>query len=128
MEGYEEVAIFCFILVGSLLGFLLFNSHPAKIFMGDLGSLALGGALATIAILTRHELSLALVGGVFVVETLSSFIQIVSIRKFHKKIFKMAPLHHHFEQIGWHESDIVKLFWVVGLILAMAAITYGVWI
>lgn len=128
MEGYEEVAIFCFILVGSLLGFLLFNTHPAKIFMGDLGSLALGGALATIAILTRHELSLALVGGVFVVETLSSFIQIVAIRKFHRKVFKMAPLHHHFEQIGWDERDIVKFFWVAGLILAMAAITYGVWI
>ncbi len=128
MEGYQEVAIFCFILVGSLLGFLLFNSHPAKIFMGDLGSLALGGALATIAILTRHELSLALVGGVFVIETLSSFIQIIAIRKFHRKVFKMAPLHHHFEQLGWSERDIVKLFWVVGLILAMAAITYGVWI
>lgn len=128
MEGYQEIAIFCFILVGSLLGFLLFNTHPAKIFMGDLGSLALGGALATIAILTRHELSLGLVGGVFVVETITSFIQIVSIRKFHKKIFKMAPLHHHFEQLGWAETDIVKLFWVIGLILAMAAITYGVWI
>lgn len=128
MEGYQEVAIFCFILVGSLLGFLLFNTHPAKIFMGDLGSLALGGALATIAILTRHELSLGLVGGVFVVETISSFVQIVAIRKFHKKIFKMAPLHHHFEQIGWPETDIVKFFWVIGLILAMAAITYGVWI
>ena len=96
--------------------------------MGDMGSLSLGAALATIAILTRHELSLALIGGVFVVETLSSMIQIISIRKFNKKIFKMAPLHHHFEQIGWSEQDIVKVFWVVGLLLAMAAITYGVWI
>ena len=128
MQGYEEVAIFCFLLVGSLLGFLLYNSHPAKIIMGDLGSLALGGALATVAIVTRHELSLVLVGGVFVVETLSSFIQIIAIRKFHKKIFKMAPLHHHFEQLGWDERDIVKLFWVVGFLLAMAGITYGVWI
>lgn len=128
MEGYEEVAIFCFILVGSLLGFMLYNSHPAKIFMGDLGSLALGGALATVAIVTRHELSLVLVGGVFVVETISSFVQIIAIRKFNKKIFKMAPLHHHFEQIGWSETDIVKLFWVIGFLLAMAAITYGVWI
>lgn len=110
------------------MGFLLYNTHPAKVFMGDLGSLALGGALATIAIITRHELSLALIGGVFVVETLSSGIQIIAIRKFHKKIFKMAPLHHHFEQLGWHENDIVKLFWVIGLILAMAAITYGVWL
>ena len=128
MQGYEEVAIFCFLLVGSLLGFLLYNSHPAKIFMGDLGSLALGGALATVAIVTRHELSLVLVGGIFVVETISSFVQIIAIRKFHKKIFKMAPLHHHFEQLGWAETDIVKLFWVVGFLLAMAAIPYGVWI
>ena len=128
MQGNQELAIFCFILVGSLLGFLLFNSHPAKVFMGDMGSLALGAALATIAILTRHELSLALIGGVFVVEALSSLIQIVAIKKFHKKVFKMAPLHHHFEQLGWPEQDIVKVFWVVGLLLAMAAITYGVWI
>ena len=128
LEGYQEIAIFCFILVGSLMGFLLYNTHPAKVFMGDLGSLALGGALATIAIITRHELSLALIGGVFVVETLSSGIQIIAIRKFHKKVFKMAPLHHHFEQLGWDENDIVKLFWVAGLILAMAAITYGVWL
>lgn len=128
MEGYEEVAIFCFLLVGSLLGFLIYNTHPAKIFMGDLGSLSLGAALATVAILTRHELSLVLVGGVFVVETLSSLIQIIAIRKFHRKVFKMAPLHHHFEQLGWAESDIVKLFWVIGFLLAMAAITYGVWI
>ena len=84
--------------------------------------------MATIAILTRHELSLALIGGVFVVEALSSLIQIVAIKKFHKKVFKMAPLHHHFEQLGWPEQDIVKVFWVVGLLLAMAAITYGVWI
>ena len=128
MQGNQEMAIFCFVLVGSLLGFLLFNTHPAKVFMGDMGSLALGGALATIAILTRHELSLPLIGGVFVIETLSSMIQIISIRKFNKKIFKMAPLHHHFEQLGWSEQDIVKVFWVVGLLLAMAAITYGVWI
>ena len=128
MQGNQELAIFCFILVGSLLGFLLFNSHPAKVFMGDMGSLALGAALATIAILTRHELSSALIGGVFVVEALSSLIQIVAIKKFHKKVFKMAPLHHHFEQLGWPEQDIVKVFWVVGLLLAMAAITYGVWI
>lgn len=128
MEGYEEVAIFCFLLVGSLLGFLLYNTHPAKIFMGDLGSLSLGAALATVAIITRHELSLVLIGGVFVIETLSSLIQIIAIRKFNKKILKMAPLHHHFEQIGWPETDIVKMFWVVGFLLAMAAITYGVWI
>ena len=128
LEGYQEIAIFCFILVGSLMGFLLYNTNPAKVFMGDLGSLALGGALATIAIITRHELSLALIGGVFVVETLSSGIQIIAIRKFNRKVFKMAPLHHHFEQLDWDERDIVKLFWVVGMLLAMAAIIYGVWL
>lgn len=128
MSGHQEVGIFCFVLVGTLLGFLLFNSYPAKVFMGDTGSLALGGALAATAILTKHELSLALVGGVFVVETLSSLIQMIAIIKFKKKIFLMAPLHHHFEQLGWAETDIVKLFYVIGLLLAMAAITYGVWL
>ena len=128
LEGYQEIAIFCFLIVGALLGFLMFNSYPAKVFMGDLGSLSLGGALATIAILTRHELSLAIIGGVFVIETLSSFIQIISIRKFNKKVFLRAPLHHHFEELKWNETDIVKLFYVVGLLLAMAAITYGVWL
>lgn len=128
LVGYQEIAIFCFVLIGSLLGFLVFNTHPAKVFMGDTGSLALGGSLAAIAILTRHELSLAVVGGVFVIETLSSLIQIIAIRKFHKKIFKMAPLHHHFEKLGWEENDIVKMFWIVGLILAMLMITYNVWL
>ena len=128
MDGYQEVAIFCFIIAGALLGFLVFNAHPAKVFMGDLGSLSLGAALATIAIITRHELSLAVIGGVFVIETLSSLIQIIAIRKFHKKVFKRAPLHHHFEVLGMNEQDIVRYFWVAGLILAMAAITYGVWL
>ena len=128
MEGNQEVGIFCFVLVGTLLGFLVFNSHPAKVFMGDTGSLALGGALASIAILSKHELSLAIVGGVFVVETLSSLIQLVAIIKFNKKVFLMAPLHHHFEQLGWDERDIVRVFYVAGLLLAMAAITYGVWL
>lgn len=128
LEGYQEIAIFSFILVGALIGFLMFNSHPAKVFMGDLGSLALGGALATIAILTRHELSLFLIGGVFIIEAASSLIQIVAIRKFGKKIFLKAPLHHHFEELKWEETDIVKLLWTVGLFLAMIAITYGVWL
>ena len=128
MEGYQEVAIFCFIIAGALLGFLVFNAHPAKVFMGDLGSLSLGAALATIAIITRHELSLAVIGGVFVIEAISSLIQIIAIRKFHKKIFKRAPLHHHFEVLGMNEQDIVSYFRVAGLILAMAAITYGVWL
>lgn len=128
LAGYQEIAIFCFVLIGALLGFLVFNTHPAKVFMGDTGSLALGGSLAAIAILTRHELSLAVVGGVFVIETLSSLIQIIAIRKFHKKVFKMAPLHHHFEKLGWEENDIVKMFWIIGLILAMLMITYNVWL
>ena len=127
MEGYQEVAIFCFIIAGALLGFLVFNAHPAKVFMGDLGSLSLGAALATIAIITRHELSLAVIGRVFVIEAKSSLIQIIAIRKFHKKIFKRAPLHHHFEVLGMNEQDIVRYFWVAGVILAMAVITYGVW-
>ena len=126
--GYQEIAIFAFVLTGAILGFRVFNTHPAKVFMGDTGSLALGGALATIAILTKHELSLLLIGGVFVIETLSSAIQIIAIRKFHKKVFLKAPLHHHFEELGWEETDIVKLFWVVGLFLAMVGIIYGVWL
>ena len=128
LVGYTEIALFCFILVGSLLGFLLFNTHKAKVFMGDTGSMALGATLAAIAILTRHEISLAVIGGVFVIETLSTLIQIIAIRKFKKRVFKKAPLHHHFEELGWEETDIVKLFWVVGLILAMLMITYGVWL
>ncbi len=128
VAGYQEIAIFCFILVGGILGFLVFNTHPAKIFMGDTGSQALGGTLAAVAILTSHELTLALVGGVFVIEALSSLIQIFAIRKFHKKVFLMAPIHHHFEKLGWHETDIVKLFWIIGFMLGMAAIYYNVWL
>ena len=128
MEGNMEVAIFCFVLIGSVLGFLMFNTHPARVIMGDTGSLALGAAIATVAIITRHEVSLILIGGVFVVEALSSIIQIIAIRKFHRKVFKMAPIHHHFEQLGWAEVDIVKVFWIVGFLLAMLAITYGVWL
>lgn len=127
IHGYQEIAIFCFILVGSILGFLVFNSHPAKVFMGDTGSLALGATLASIAILTKHELSLAVIGGVFVIETLSSIIQLIAIIKFKKKVFLMAPIHHHFEKLGYKETDIVKAFLIVGLLLGMIAIYYGVW-
>ncbi len=128
IEGYQEIAIFCFILVGSLLGFLVYNTHPAKVFMGDTGSLGLGATLAAIAILTKHELSLLVIGGVFIAEVLSSFIQIISITKFGKKILLMAPLHHHFEKLGWSENDIVKMFWIVGFMLGMVSIYYGVWL
>ena len=128
LSGYQDIAIFSFVLVGSLIGFLFFNAYPAKVFMGDTGSLALGAALATIAILTRHEMSLILIGGVFVVETLSSLIQIIAIRKFHTKVFKKAPLHHHFEELGWTETDIVIIFWTAGFLLSMIGIIYGVWL
>ena len=127
-EGYQDIAIFCFIIVGALLGFLVFNSYPAKVFMGDTGSLALGATLATVAILTDHEITLLAVCGVFVIETLSVIIQSISVRFFHKKVFLMTPLHHHFEKLGWNERDIVKLFWIVGFLLAMAGIAFGVWI
>ena len=127
VSGNQEMAIFCFILVGSLLGFLVYNTHPAKVFMGDTGSMALGSSLAAIAILSKHELSLAVIGGVFVVEALSSIIQLTAIKKFHKKVFLMAPIHHHFEKLGWEETDIVKLFLIIGFMLGMIAIYYGVW-
>ena len=126
--GFEEIGIFTFILVGGLMGFLIFNTHPAKIFMGDTGSLALGAVMAAIAILTHREVTLLVVASVFVVETLSVIIQVAWMFLFHKKLFLMTPLHHHFEKLGWSETDIVKLFWVVGLILTMAGIYYGVWL
>ena len=126
--GFEEIGIFTFILVGGLMGFLIFNTHPAKIFMGDTGSLALGAAMAAIAILTHREVTLLVVASVFVVETLSVILQVIWMFLFHKKLFLMTPLHHHFEKIGWCETDIVKLFWVVGLILTMAGVYFGVWL
>lgn len=126
--GFEEIGIFTFILVGGLMGFLIFNTHPAKIFMGDTGSLALGAAMAAIAILTHREVTLLVVAGVFVVETLSVILQVIWLRLFHHKLFLMTPLHHHFEKLGWAETDIVKLFWVIGLILTMAGVYFGVWL
>ena len=128
LQGSEDIAIFCFVLVGSLLGFLFFNTHPAKVFMGDTGSLSLGATLGAIAILTGHELTLIVVAGVFVIETLTCIVQTISMVAFHKKVFLMTPLHHHFEKLGWEETDIVKTFWVIGLLFSMAAILYGVWI
>ena len=128
IEGYQDIGIFSFILVGSIMGFLVYNSNPAKVFMGDTGSLTLGATLATIAILTGHELSLAVIGGVFVIETLTVIIQITSVIFFKKKIFLMTPIHHHFERLGWREGDIVKLFWIIGFILSLLALVYGVWL
>ena len=128
IEGYQDIGIFSFILVGSVMGFLVYNTNPAKVFMGDTGSLTLGATLATIAILTGHELSLAVIGGVFVIETLTVIIQITSVVFFKKKIFLMTPIHHHFERLGWREGDIVKLFWIIGFILCLLALVYGVWL
>lgn len=128
LAGYQDIAIFCFILAGSVLGFLVYNTYPAKVFMGDTGSLAIGGVLASVAILTRHELTFAVIMGVFVIETLSVIIQVFSIFVFKKKVFLMTPLHHNFEKLGWKEQDIVKLFWICGLILGTVAVVYGAWL
>ncbi len=127
LDGYEEIALFCFTIIGSLLGFLVFNVSPAKVFMGDTGSLALGATLGAIAIITRHELLLIVIGIVFVIETMSCVIQRVYYKFTKKRLFLMTPIHHTFEKKGWNERDIVKLFWIVGLIGAMIAIIYGVW-
>ena len=114
-----ELAIFCGSIVGSCLGFLWYNAPPAKIFMGDTGSLSLGGSLAAIAIIVKHEIVLAIIGGLFVLETVSVIIQVVSFKLTGKRIFKMAPIHHHFEKKGWAESTIVIRFWIIAIILAL---------
>lgn len=128
LEGYEDIAVFAFTLVGSLLGFLLYNTNKAKVFMGDTGSLSLGATLGAYAILTRHELLLVIIGLVFVIETLSCMIQIVVYKLTKKRVFPMTPIHHTFEKKGWKETDIVKLFWTIGLIASMFALVYGVWL
>ncbi len=128
IAGTEDIAIFCFVLVGALLGFLVYNTHPAKVFMGDTGSLSLGATLASVAIISRHEITFIVVAGVFIFETLVCIIQIISMLYFHRKVFLMTPFHHHLEKLGWDERDIVKLFWVIGLLLSMSAIIFGVWI
>ncbi len=128
MVGFEDIGIFSLILVGSLMGYLIYNTHPAKVIMGDTGSLALGATMGAIAILTHRELTLLVVAGIFVIETLSVILQTFWVQVFHKKLFLMTPLHHHFEKLGWEENDIVKLFWVGGLLLAMAGIIFGVWL
>lgn len=113
-------------MVGALLGFMLFNYHPAKIFMGDVGSLGLGGFLAILAILTKQELLLILVGGVFLMETLSVIIQVVSFKTRGKRVFKMAPIHHHFEMLGWSEQQVTISFWFIGFICGILSIVIGV--
>ncbi|MGX1900246.1 phospho-N-acetylmuramoyl-pentapeptide-transferase [Thermolongibacillus altinsuensis] len=127
-QGQYDVAIFSVAVVGAVLGFLVFNAHPAKVFMGDTGSLALGGAIATVAILTKLEILLAIIGGVFVIETLSVIIQVISFKTTGKRVFRMSPLHHHYELIGWSEWRVVVTFWAVGLLFAILGIYIEVWI
>ena len=117
-----ELAIFCGSIVGACLGFLWYNAPPAKIFMGDTGSLSLGGSLAAIAIIVKHEIVLAIIGGLFVLETVSVIIQVLSFKLTGKRIFKMAPIHHHFEKKGWAESTIVIRFWIIAIILALVGL------
>ncbi|EKN63660.1 Phospho-N-acetylmuramoyl-pentapeptide-transferase [Schinkia azotoformans MEV2011] len=123
-----EVAIFSVAVVGSVLGFLVFNAHPAKVFMGDTGSLALGGAIAAVAILLKLEVLLVMIGGVFVIETLSVIIQVISFKTTGKRVFKMSPLHHHYELVGWSEWRVVTTFWFIGLLFACIGIYLEVWI
>ncbi len=122
VAGTGELAVICGALVGAGLGFLWFNAPPAQIFMGDTGSLALGGALGTIAVATKHELVLAIVGGLFVLEAASVIVQVTSYKLFGKRVFRMAPLHHHFEQKGWAESTVVIRFWIISVALALAGL------
>lgn len=125
--GYFEIAIFCAAVVGAVLGFLVFNAHPAKVFMGDTGSLALGGAIAAVAILIKQEILLAIIGGVFVIETLSVIIQVISFKTRGKRVFKMSPLHHHYELSGWSEWRVVVTFWLIGFAFAIIGIYLEVW-
>lgn len=128
MVGYTEMGIFTLVLTGAVVGFLVYNGHPAKVFMGDTGSLALGAVMGTIAIITHREVTLFIVAFVFVAETLSVILQVFWYKTFKKRIFLMTPLHHHFEKLGWAETDIVRLFWVIGFLLAGAGIIFGVWL
>jgi phospho-N-acetylmuramoyl-pentapeptide-transferase len=119
IKGVGEVSVFLGAVIGSCLGFLWFNAPPAKIFMGDTGSLALGGSLGAVGIITKHEIVLAIIGGLFVFEAISVIVQVVSFKLTGKRIFKMAPIHHHYEKKGWPESTVVIRFWIVAIILAM---------
>jgi phospho-N-acetylmuramoyl-pentapeptide-transferase len=122
VPGVGELAVLCGALIGSGLGFLWYNAPPAKIFMGDTGSLALGGAVGTIAVATRHEIVLAIIGGLFVAELLSVVVQVASFKLTGKRVFRMAPVHHHFEKLGWSESTVVIRFWIVAVMLALVGL------
>ena len=123
IRGAGELAILCGAAVGASLGFLWFNSYPAEIFMGNVGSTALGGMLGTLAVITKHELILLVIGGIFVVEALSVIFQVASFKLTGKRIFKMAPLHHHFEELGWDEPKVIVRFWIVSIILALLSLS-----
>jgi phospho-N-acetylmuramoyl-pentapeptide-transferase len=123
LPGASELTIFCGALTGAALGFLWYNAHPAEIFMGDVGSLSLGGSMGVVAVLIKQEILLLFIGGVFVLEALSVILQVGSFKLRGKRIFKMAPLHHHFEALGWQESKIIVRFWIAGLVLALFALT-----
>jgi phospho-N-acetylmuramoyl-pentapeptide-transferase len=123
VSGLWEVTIFCGAMVGASLGFLWYNAHPAEIFMGDVGSLALGGAIGTVAVVIKQELLLVFVGGVFVIEALSVMIQVASFKLTGKRVFRMAPIHHHFELMGWKESKVIIRFWIAALIFALFSLS-----
>ena len=123
IEGAGELAIFALAIVGAGLGFLWYNCYPAQIFMGDVGSLALGGGLGALAVITKHEILLALVGGVFVMETLSVMIQVFWFKRTGKRVFRMTPIHHHFEKEGWSEPKIIVRFWIISALLALVALS-----
>ena len=123
VPGAGELAVFCGALVGASLGFLWFNAPPAMVFMGDTGSLSVGGALGTVSVITKHELVLAIIGGLFVLETVSVIVQVASFKLTGKRVFRMAPLHHHFEQKGWKEPTIVIRFWIIAMILALIGLS-----
>ena len=123
VSGASELSIFCGALTGASIGFLWYNAHPAEVFMGDVGSLALGGSLGVVAVLIKQELLLPFIGGVYVIEALSVILQVGSYKTRGKRIFKMAPLHHHFEALGWQEAKIITRFWIAGLVMALFALT-----
>ncbi|MBS4060402.1 MAG: phospho-N-acetylmuramoyl-pentapeptide-transferase [Bacteroidetes bacterium] len=123
LPGISELAVFCGAMLGASLGFLWYNAHPAEVFMGDVGALGLGGALGTLAVMAKHEIVLVVVGGIFVIETLSVILQVASFKLTGKRIFKMAPLHHHFELKGWNESQVIVRFWIIGVILALISLS-----
>jgi phospho-N-acetylmuramoyl-pentapeptide-transferase len=123
VPGTGELAILCGALIGGAMGFLWYNAPPAMIFMGDTGSLAMGGVLGSIAVMTKHELVLAIIGGLFVLETVSVIVQVASFKLTGKRVFAMAPLHHHFEKKGWSEPTIVIRFWIIAVILALIGLS-----